>query len=104
MTNLPCINVLADLNAADKAIVLEWHSVQGRELLPTLIEISPNFPHRMCVDETTIFSPSRRLDAGEDCVYPATDIAELQRCGGRVHQSNVAPMGGWMGSTKIISI
>jgi hypothetical protein len=103
-TNLPCANILADLNAADNAIVLKWRPVHSRKLLPTPIEISPNFPHTGCVDETMIFSPPRRFDTSKYCVYPAADIAKLQWGGGRVHQSNVAPVGGWMGTTKIISI
>jgi hypothetical protein len=102
-TNLPCANVLTDLNAADNAIVLNWRSVHSRELLPTPIQVSPNFPHGRRINETVIFSPSGRFDTSEDCVYPATDIAQLQWRGSCVHQSNVDDVGGWIGSTKIIS-
>lgn len=103
-TNLPCANILTDFNAADNAVVLEWRPVHGLKLLPTPIEISPNFAHTGCIDETMIFSPPRCFDTGKDCMYPTADIAQFQWCRGRMHQSNVALMGGWMGTTKIISI
>lgn len=103
-TNLPCANVLVSLSTPDNASVLEWGPVHIRKLLPTAIKISPNFPHTGCVNETMFFSPPRGFDTSKDCVYPAADIAQPQWYGGRVHQSNITLMGGWMETTKIISI